>query len=449
MIKLHNSVTRMIEDFHPQDAKFVSMYVCGPTVYGPAHIGNARPAIVFDVLFRLLRHVYGENHVHYARNITDVDDKIIQATNQQGKLIHEITEPAYEAYQSDLVALGNLQPTHEPKATHYVSGMVEMIKELIEKNHAYVVDGEVFFHVPSNPYPGIANHTHTEAGSRVKVDTKKRDPRDFVLWKPSKSDEPSWPSPWGAGRPGWHIECSTMIRCVLGSTIDIHGGGQDLRFPHHEAECAQSQCAHDGAPLSRYWLHNGLLTVEGEKMSKSRGNVILLNELFKKYPAESVRYYFLSSHYRSPLDFSWKGLEAAHTALSRLYEAMYRHDDQNYAEFSLIDEEFLKCLADDLNTPNAIATLHRISAEMTRGQDAAKAKARLLFSGRLLGLFNHTPQQWRTLGVDKELVERLITQRNQARSNRDYQKADKIRFQLMEMGILIADSQEGTDWKRV
>lgn len=448
MIKLFNSQSRQLEVFQPRDPQWVSMYVCGPTVYGPAHIGNARPAIVFDVLFRLLQHVYGDHSVVYARNITDVDDKIIEAANQQGKLIREITEPAYEAYQSDLAALGNLQPTHEPKATRYVSGMVEMIKELIEKNHAYSIGGEVFFHVPSNPYPGLANHTHTEAGSRVEVDSKKRDPRDFVLWKPAKPNEPSWPSPWGDGRPGWHIECSAMIRYVLGPTIDIHGGGHDLRFPHHEAECAQSQCA-NGVPLANYWLHNGLLTVEGEKMSKSRGNVILLNELFQQYPAESVRYYFLSSHYRSPLDFTWKGLEAAHVALSGLYDKLYQWDDLDYPEAIEPDPVFLQKLSLDLNTPAAISELHRLASQLSESETKGKIKGQLIQSGRLLGLFRYTPHQWRTFGVDKEEIEALIGERLLARNEKNYQKADEIRQQLLSMGITLADGPAGTEWRKL
>ena len=450
MIKLFNSQSRQLETFQPNDPHWVSMYVCGPTVYGPAHIGNARPAIVFDVLFRLLRHIYGENSVCYARNITDVDDKIIQAAAEQGKLIREITEPAYDAYEADLHALGNLQPTHEPKATRYIKGMVEMIKELIEKNHAYEINGEVFFHVPSNPYPGLANHNDLNSGSRVEVDPKKKDPRDFVLWKPAKAGEPSWESPWGEGRPGWHIECSAMIRYAIGAqTIDIHGGGQDLRFPHHEAELAQSQCAHDGAPLARYWLHNGLLTVEGEKMSKSRGNVILLSELFQRYPAESVRYYFLSSHYRSPLDFSWKGLEAAHVALSGLYEKLYQWDDIEYPEDTIPGHEFLSKLCLDLNTPTAIAEIHRLAGQLSNSEGRSQTKGRLIQSGNLLGLFNHTPHQWRTLGVDKEKIEALIDERLAARRSKDYQRADEIRQLLLSMGIALADGPSGTEWRKL
>ena len=424
------------------------MYVCGPTVYGAAHIGNARPALVFDQVFRLLRETYGADNVTYARNITDVDDKIIAAANQQGVDIAQITEPAIEAYHADLEALSCLPPTYEPRATENIQGMRTLIRRLINGDHAYTSGGEVFFSVPSNPWPGLANHSHLDSGSRVEIDPKKRDPRDFVLWKPAKPGEPWWNSPWGQGRPGWHIECSAMIAATFQEqTIDIHGGGADLRFPHHEAECAQSQCAL-GKPLANYWMHNGLLTVEGEKMSKSRGNVILLNELFEKYPAESVRYYFLKSHYRSPMDFSWDGLDQAHRALSGLYDVLYNYDDLNWAEDTNIPEEFIDKLNQDLNTPSAITVLHQIANKLSDSPEKAQIKAKLLKAGKLLGLFNHTPHQWRTLGVDKEAVEALIAARRAARQARDYQEADRIRQQLTLMGITLADGVHGTEWRR-
>lgn len=424
------------------------MYVCGPTVYGPAHIGNARPALVFDQLFRVLRHVYGDNAVRYARNVTDIDDKIIDAANQQGVEISQITEPALAAYHADLEALNCLPPTVEPKATESIQAMRTLIRRLVDSKHAYVRQGEVFFHVPSNPHPGLANHTDLHSGDRVAVDPKKKDPRDFVLWKPAKPGEPWWNSPWGQGRPGWHIECSAMIaKEFQEQTIDIHGGGADLRFPHHEAECAQSHCAMD-KPLARYWMHNGLLTVEGEKMSKSRGNVILLNELFERFPAESVRFYFLQSHYRSPMDFTWDGVERAHKALDGLYETLYRHDELNYAEHNQPPEEFMAALYKDLNTPAAIASLHEIANRLESGEDKAVTKSQLISAGRILGLFNQTPHQWRTLGVDKEAVETLIEARREARSNRNYAEADRIRQQLLDMGITLADGVHGTEWRR-
>lgn len=448
MITFYNSQSRQQEEFKPQQADDVRMYVCGPTVYGPAHIGNARPALVFDQVFRLLRETYGSDNVTYARNITDVDDKIIAAANQQGVDIAQVTEPAIAAYHADLEALSCLSPTHEPKATENIQGMRTLIRRLINGNYAYTSGGEVFFSVPSNPWPGLANHLHLDSGSRVEIDPKKRDPRDFVLWKPAKPGEPWWNSPWGQGRPGWHIECSAMIAATFQEqTIDIHGGGADLRFPHHEAECAQSQCALD-KPLANYWMHNGLLTVEGEKMSKSRGNVILLNELFERYPAESVRYYFLRTHYRSPMDFTWDGLDQAHRALSGLYDILYNWDALNWAEDTNIPEDFIGKLNQDLNTPSAITILHQIANDLSNAPEKAQLKAKLLKAGKLLGLFNHTPHQWRTLGVDKEAVEALIAARRAARQSKDYQEADRIRQQLTLMGITLADGVHGTEWRR-
>jgi len=449
MIELYNSQTRSLETFTPGDSRNVTMYVCGPTVYGPAHIGNARPALVFDQLFRVLRHVYGNQSVRYARNVTDIDDKIIMAANQQGMEISEITEPALAAYHADLQVLNCLPPTLEPKATESVQAMITLIRRLVVSRHAYVRNSEVFFHVPSNPHPGLANHTDLDSGGRVAIDPKKKDPRDFVLWKPAKPGEPWWNSPWGKGRPGWHIECSAMIaKEFQEQTIDIHGGGQDLRFPHHEAECAQSHCALD-KPLARYWLHNGLLTVDGEKMSKSRGNVILLNELFERYPAESVRYFFLRSHYRSPMDFTWDKLEQSHRALSGLYDTLYAADDLNYPEVVRPNEAFMEALYGDLNTPLALSLLHSFTDDLNGSEsNRAMAKAQLLTCGRMLGLFSHTPHQWRTLDVDKEAVEALIAARGMARLNKDYAEADRIRQQLTLMGITLADGIHGTEWRR-
>ena len=448
MIKLHNSQSRKLELFAPIDPQWITMYVCGPTVYGPAHIGNARPAIVFDVLFRLLRETYGKPSVTYARNITDIDDKIINIANERGVPISMVTDTATVAYHQDLEALNCLPPTLEPKATEYIQAMRTLIKRLIASENAYVVDGEVFFHVPSNPHPGLANHTDNIAGDRVAVDPKKRDPRDFVLWKPAKEGEPWWNSPWGQGRPGWHIECSAMIAANFQErTIDIHGGGQDLRFPHHEAECAQTHCS-TGLPLANYWLHNGLLTVEGEKMSKSRGNVILLQELLDRYPGESVRYLFLQSQYRGPMDFTMEKLEAAHRALSSLYDCLFEHDDLNYPEEIRLPEDFLSALQNDLNTPQALTALHRLSGDLRHGIERPKTKAQLIKSAQMLGLLMSTPHQWRTFGVDKDAIEALIVERQNARRNREYERADLIRQQLVEMGITLADGVHGTEWRK-
>jgi cysteinyl-tRNA synthetase len=447
MIKLHNSLTRQLEDFKPAYEQQVAMYVCGPTVYGPAHIGNARPAMVFDQLFRVLRYYYGPANVGYVRNITDIDDKIIAAAIERDVPIGRITDTAIAAYHADLDDLHCLSPTIEPRATQFTNHMVSMITKLIEKKFAYVVDGEVFFSVAKNPHAGLANHTDSHSGERVAIDPRK--PRDFVLWKPAKPGEPSWFSPWGHGRPGWHIECSAMIDATFARpTIDIHGGGQDLRFPHHEAECAQSACYHDGQPLANYWLHNGLLTVEGEKMSKSRGNVIVLNELFDKVPGESVRFYFLSSHYRSPMDFSIDNLMASHRALSGIYDILYQYDDINYSEEPKVDPEFMALLCNDLNTPQAISYLHNLATQLNTQPDKTVHKGRLLAAGQMLGLFNQTPHQWRTFGVDKVAVEALIEARLAARQQKDYQAADVIRQQLADMGITLADGAHGTSWRK-
>jgi cysteinyl-tRNA synthetase len=446
MIKLHNSQTRSLEEFIPRDDRLITMYVCGPTVYGPAHIGNARPAIVFDQLYRLLEYTYPES-VRYARNITDIDDKIITASIERGVPISQITDTATIAYHQDLEDLCCLSPYMEPKATDYVSSMIILIHKLIDDGHAYEVDGEVFFHVPSNPHPGLANHTHWNSGARVEVNPKKKDPRDFVLWKPAKEGEPKWFSPWGHGRPGWHIECSAMIYSLYGgSTIDIHGGGQDLRFPHHDAECAQSQCV-TGQPLAKYWLHNGLLTVGSEKMSKSRGNVILLRDLLDQYPGESVRYLFLQSHYRSPMDFTMEKLASAHRALDRLYNVLWRFDELNYPEAVDAPENVLEALSNDLNTTAALSALHELADDLEHG-GGAPAKAKFIRGGQLLGLFNQTPHQWRTFGVDKEWVEQLISERQAARRNKDYARADEIRQQLADAGITLADGIHGTEWKK-
>jgi len=449
-MKFYNSQSRQIEEFNPQDPSHVTMYVCGPTVYGPAHIGNARPAIVFDQVFRNLRYVYGDQAVNYARNITDIDDKIIAAANERQVPISDITDEATAAYHTDLRNLNCLSPTAEPRATQNIQGMLTLIKRLIINKNAYMREGTVLFHVPSNPHPGLANHTATEAGARVEVDKHKKDPRDFVLWKPAKEGEPWWNSPWGKGRPGWHIECSAMVAALFQEqTIDIHGGGQDLRFPHHEAECAQTHCATD-KPLARYWMHNGLLTVDGEKMSKSRGNVILLNELFGRYPSETVRYYFLKSHYRSPMDFSYEGLDQAHRAISGLYDSLYRMDDLNYGEAVKLDDQYTEKLFDDLNTPGAISDLHVLADLMEKTPErSAYYKGQFLSLGKLLGFFSHTPHQWRTLGVDKDAVEVLIEARKAARANREYAEADRIRQQLLEMGITLADGVHGTEWRKI
>lgn len=448
-MKLHNSQSRKTEEFAPRDPGNVTMYVCGPTVYGPAHLGNARPAVVFDQLFRVLRHQYGEDSVKYARNITDIDDKIINASIEQGVSIEDITSASIERYHADLESLSCLPPTYEPRATENIAGMRTLIKRLLAYGHAYTVKGEVFFSVPSNPYPGLANHTETEAGARVEVDPKKRDPRDFVLWKPAKEGEPWWNADWGKGRPGWHIECSAMIAAQFQEqTIDIHGGGADLRFPHHEAECAQSQCAMDGRRLANYWLHNGLLTVDGEKMSKSLGNVIMMEDLLKRFPGESIRFHILKTHYRKPLNFTGRGMKMSHRALEGLYQTLQEYEHIEADMTAEIPEFFLKKLLQDLNTPAAIANLHLIAGMLEDKEDKAHWKGALIKAGKLLGLFNHTVDEWFHGDIDESTVEALIEERKMARDQKDWARADAIRQQLAEMGVTLADGLEGTRWRK-
>ena len=365
-LSLYNTLAREKQVFEPIDANSVGMYVCGPTVYDYAHIGNARPAVVFDVLFRLLRRRYGPEHVTYVRNITDVDDKIINAHKQTGEPIDEITARTARAYRDDMHALGCLDPDIEPRATRHIDEMVAMIAALIDGGHAYAADGHVLFDVPSMPEYGALSRRNIEemiAGARVEVAPYKRNPQDFVLWKPSVGDEPGWDSPWGRGRPGWHIECSAMSGRYLGETFDIHGGGQDLIFPHHENEIAQSRCAHGGLPFVRYWVHNGYLMTEGEKMSKSLGNFYTVHDLLKEYPGEAIRLVLLQTHYRQPLDFTKDGIAQARHTLDRFYSAL-RANAEVAADVD-VEADGLEtmaaveqALADDINTPAALAHLH-------------------------------------------------------------------------------------------
>ena len=450
MIQLHNSLTRQLEEFQPGDPQRVTVYACGPTVYGTAHIGNARPAVVFDTLVRVLRHDYGSANVHYVSNLTDIDDKIIAAARDAGVDHRDLTRHFAEKYVDDMAMLGNRGVDNRPFATNYVDAMIHMIERLLERSFAYVSAGEVLFHVPSNPHPGIANHIQGDLQSgehRVAAATNKRDPRDFVLWKPAKEGEPWWSSPWGRGRPGWHIECSAMIEHTLGDTIDIHAGGQDLRFPHHEAEMAQSQCAHNGAPLARYWLHNGMLTVDGEKMSKSLGNIVTVDDLLQRYPGESVRYLLLLTHYRSPLDYTKAGLARAHRSLTSLYDALWEYRDVPKQAVEPYDKLMDK-LRKDLNTPGAIADLHALAGFLRNREDKSYYKGLLVASGQAMGLLNSDVEQWMTIGVDKQAVEALVAARNVARAARNWAEADRIRDQLAHMGITVADGVAGTAWRK-
>ncbi len=431
-IRLTNTRTRRKEVFEPLDPQNVRMYVCGPTVYDRAHLGNARPVVVFDVLFRLLRHVYGPDHVTYVRNFTDVDDKINARAAETGRPIREITDETIRWYHEDMDALGALRPTQEPRATEWIGAMIGMIEGLIDKGHAYAADGHVLFDVRSYAdYGKLSGRSLDDmiAGARVEVAPFKRNPMDFVLWKPSAGDQPGWDSPWGFGRPGWHIECSAMAQELLGETFDIHAGGIDLQFPHHENEIAQSRCAHPEGQFARYWLHNEMLQVEGKKMSKSLGNFFTVRDLLDQgVPGEVIRFVMLMTHYRSPMDWT--------EAKRREAEATLR----KWATFargippSIVDASVTKALADDLNTHEAITNLHRLFRE----QDAGRLRA----SAQLLGLMADLNEEW--LGVHeyedlygelKAKIDPLIERLKLARQNRDFETADRIKSTLVRCGV--------------
>ena len=451
---LQNTLTRKKEPFIPADPARVTMYVCGPTVYNYAHIGNARPAVVFDVLYRLLRASYGD--VIYARNITDIDDKIIKAAAEQNIPIEQITQKFTDIYRDDMSALGVLKPTIEPKATETIDEMIAMIEGLMSAGHAYAADGHVLFHVPSfSEYGALSKRNRDDlvAGARVEVAPYKKDPADFVLWKPSDADQPGWDSPWGRGRPGWHLECSSMIEKHLGRTIDIHGGGHDLIFPHHENEIAQSTCAHGGELYVRFWMHNGFVNDEKEKMSKSIGNVLLVHDLLKQAPGEAIRLALLNAHYRQPLDWTQAGLEQAKRTLDGLYGTLRRLQDIAVDEGD-IPAAFLAAIEDDLNTPKAIAYLSGLAHEGNTAQtdaDKQRIKATLLACGDILGLLQTDPEEWfqgeKDGSVDSATVDALIAARKAARADKDFAKADQIRDQLADMGVSIEDTPDGTIWR--
>ena len=466
-MKLHNSLTGRKETFVPADPRRPTIYVCGPTVYNYAHIGNARAAVVFDVLFRLLKQRFGD--ALYARNVTDVEDKIIKAAAERGLSTEAIAAEFTRAYHEDMAALNVLRPTIEPFATRHIPGMLAMIAALIENGHAYAADGHVLFHVPSfADYGRLSRRSRDEMidGARVEVAPYKRDPADFVLWKPSTPDQPGWDSPFGRGRPGWHIECSAMVEAHLGVTIDIHGGGQDLKFPHHENELAQSVCAHHGAPLARFWLHNGFLDIAQEKMSKSLGNVVLVRDLLAEAPGEAIRFALLTAHYRKPLDWSDAGLARARQGLDRLYLAL--RDLPGPAEpdpQSAPPSGVLAALEDDLNTPQAFAKLRALARQANASDDPGRRqelKAQLLAAGQLLGLLQEDPEAWLKTGkgarilstvesateLDASEVERLVAARSSARQAKDFAEADRLRDRLVAAGVILEDGPGGTRWRR-
>jgi len=454
---LHNTLTRRKQAFEPRVPDHVSMYVCGPTVYDFAHIGNARPAVVFDVLYRLLKRRYA--HVTYVRNITDVEDKINAAAAENGESIRDLTTRTERAYLEDVAALGVLPPDLSPRVTENIAEIVSMIERLIAKGHAYEAESHVLFSVASYAdYGKLSGRSVDEmiAGARVEVAPYKRDPADFVLWKPSGPELPGWASPWGRGRPGWHIECSAMAERHLGETIDIHGGGNDLVFPHHENEVAQSTCAHDGKIFARFWLHNGMLTVDGEKMSKSLGNFFTIRDVLAQAPGEAIRFYLLGTHYRQPLDWTRDGLHGARQTVDRFYLALRRLAGVAASD-APPSNAFLAALEDDLNTPQAIAELHVLLAKLNKANDPASQaslKGELLAAGRLLGLFQADPETWfawtppSAAHLDEATIRDRIDARNAARKAKDFAAADRIRDALKAEGVLIEDGPTGTTWRR-
>jgi cysteinyl-tRNA synthetase len=475
-LRLYNALTGKKEDFIPFDAKNVRMYVCGPTVYDYAHIGNARPAIVFDVLFRVLRQVYGSEHVVYVRNITDVDDKINARASRDfpglplNEAIRQVTGTTEKQYHDDVAALGCLRPTHEPRATEHIAEMKAIIEELIAKGFAYAAEDHVLFHVAAmSDYGKLSRRSLDDmiAGARVDVAPYKRDPMDFVLWKPSKPGEPSWPSPAGIptpGRPGWHIECSAMADRWLWTEsparlspdgrahphqFDIHGGGIDLAFPHHENEVAQSRSAHGTPLMAKYWMHNGFLQVEGKKMAKSEGNFVTIHELLRDWPGEVLRLNMLRSHYRQPIDWTLKGLEESRRVLDRWQHAA--GDAEPSLGVNPLLDKVLEPLLDDLNTPLAIAAVHQILDEVSddhEGDERAMFRAAL----QLLGLLQISGAAWRSLRsagvtIDEALVDKMIEDRRSARASRNFAEADRIRAELDSIGVLLKDGPEGTTWE--
>ena len=450
-ISLYNSLTRRSEPFVPLDPARVTMYLCGPTVYNYVHIGNARGPAVFDVLARLLRRHYP--HVVYARNITDVEDKINAAALDEGVPISTITERYAQAYREDMAGLGIAPPDLEPRATAHIGEIIAMNQALIDDGHAYAAEGHVLFDVASYPDYGALSGRDTEeliAGARVEVAPYKKNPTDFVLWKPSAPEIAGWDSPWGRGRPGWHIECSAMCAAQLGETIDIHAGGVDLLFPHHENEIAQSTCAHGGKTFARWWMHNGMLTFDGRKMSKSLGNVLLVHELLKLHPPEALRLRLLSGHYRQPLDWSEAAIQQAVSTLDGWYRVLRDLSDVDVAGGDPpVPERVEAALCDDLNTPQALAEL-AVLADAARQAGTAEAKAALLGGGALLGLLQQDPEAWFTQAagaeVDAGQVEALLEERRAARSARDFARADAIRTELAAMGVTIEDGAQGTRW---
>ncbi|MBB5210622.1 cysteine--tRNA ligase [Microbulbifer hydrolyticus] len=454
-LHLHNTFSGKKELFTPLQENRVRMYVCGPTVYNRVHIGNARPAVVFDTLYRVLKAEYDD--VVYARNITDIDDKIMNTARENGEEIGALSARFAQAYFEDMQALNTLQPDITPYATEHLPEMIAMIESLVEKGNAYVADGHVLFAVQSmEDYGKLSKRSLDDmlAGARVEVAPYKKYAGDFVLWKPSSDEEPGWDSPWGRGRPGWHLECSAMIKKHLGDTIDIHGGGRDLTFPHHENERAQSCCA-NGVDFVRYWMHNGYVNIDGEKMSKSLGNFRMVNDLLQQYPGEVLRFALLSAHYRSELNFSADLLDQAWRTLDGLYGALRETQSVEVATADLSDSAFMAALNDDLNTPIAISELHQLARDLNKAEDAEKPslKGKLLAAGEMLGILQLDPEAWfkQSRGGDEISeadIEALIAERQQSKKDKNFARADEIREELKAKGVVLEDSREGTKWRR-
>ena len=444
-LKIYNTLSRKKEEFTPLNKNSVGIYVCGPTVYDEPHIGNARPLIIFDLVYRILIKNFGKNKVNYVRNITDIDDKIIQRANELKIDINELTKTVTDIFLADCKYLNCLIPNNQPKATENIKGMIQMIENLIVKKFAYIKDGNVYFNVNKfKDYGKLSNKNPKEliSGSRVEISELKNNPLDFVLWKPSKDKEPFWESPWGKGRPGWHIECSVMSEKYLGKEFDLHCGGLDLIFPHHENEIAQSICANDSSIFAKYWMHNGYVTVDGKKMSKSDGNFITINNLKNNINGQVIRLSILGTHYRQPLDWNLKILEINKKILENWYSLYSPNDDE-------ISNELLNILLDDLNTPKFITSIHSLYNKAKAGDSTAKKD--LNSALKFLGLFNENQEQFNILRKKSKLdvreIEKLIEQRNLARKDKDFKKADIIRLDLEKNGILIEDLNDKTHWK--
>ena len=454
MLTLYNTQTKRKSPFKPLEANNVRVYVCGPTVYDDIHIGNARPMVVFDVLVRLLRRLYP--HVTYARNITDIDDKIIARANKNDESTATLSQRMVARFHEQMAALGVLPPDKEPLATQHIDTMIDLIETLLRKKHAYVAEGHVLFHVPSMPDYGTLSQRKRDAmlaGARVEVAPYKKDPFDFVLWKPSTTNMPSWPSPWGNGRPGWHIECSAMSHTCLGTPFDIHGGGIDLLFPHHENEVAQSCCGYDSTNMAQVWLHNGYIVMNDEKMSKSLGNDIRLCQLLKNHHPQSLRYFLLSAHYRQPTPWQEQALQDARCALDTLYEAVARLTDEPPPE-QTETSDVQQALADDLNTPLALAHLHRHAKTITKSESGASwraAQQAFRDAQDLLGLLTLSADAWFQSGtecaLDETEIRARIAEREQARKDKDFQKADDLRDALYQQGVILEDTPQGVQWK--